>query len=67
MAKRTSSRPIRQARSDGRKSLLVYLRPDVIRRLKVAALDQNRPAYEITEEAVSAWLSARDRRAGRKE
>jgi hypothetical protein len=44
-----------------RRALLVYLRPDVIRRLKVAALDEGRPAYELTEEAVSEWLAARQR------
>jgi hypothetical protein len=57
MAKRTSSRTAVRTRPDGRKSLYVYLRPDVIKRLKVAALDQGRTAYEITEEAISAWLS----------
>ena len=46
-------------RTDGRRSLLVYLRPDVIKELKKAALDEDRTAYEITEEAVSEWLAAR--------
>jgi hypothetical protein len=48
-----------RARADGRKSLLVYLRPDIIKELKKAALDEDRTAYEITEEAISAWLAAR--------
>jgi hypothetical protein len=43
-------------RADGRKSLLVYLDPAVIKQLKKAALDEDRPAYEITEEAVRDWL-----------
>jgi hypothetical protein len=43
-------------RADGRKSLLVYLEPGVIREVKKAALDQDRPVYEIAEEALSAWL-----------
>jgi hypothetical protein len=38
---------------------LVYLRPDIIKELKKAALDEDKTAYEITEEAVSAWLAAR--------
>jgi hypothetical protein len=38
---------------------LVYLHPDVIKELKKAALDEDRTAYDITEEAVSAWLAAR--------
>jgi hypothetical protein len=57
MAK-TPKSPTR-TRADGRKSLLVYLHPDVIKELKKAALDEERTAYEITEEAVSAWLAAR--------
>jgi hypothetical protein len=57
MAKKPKS-PAR-SRPDGRKSLLVYLDPDVIKELKKAALDEDRTAYEITEEAVSAWLAAR--------
>jgi hypothetical protein len=42
----------------------VYLPPDLIKRLKVAALDEDRPAYELTEEAVSEWLAGRNK--GRK-
>jgi hypothetical protein len=57
MAKKPKS-PTR-TRADGRKSLLVYLHPDVIKELKKAALDEDRTAYEITEEAVSAWLGMR--------
>ena len=55
-----------RTRADGRKALLVYLRPDVIKRLKVAALDENRPAYELTEEAVSEWLTTREKGRKRK-
>jgi hypothetical protein len=47
-----------RARADGRKSLLVYLHPDIIKELKKAALDEERTAYEITEEAISAWLAS---------
>lgn len=45
-----------RARADGRRSLLVYLDPNVIKQLKKAALDEDRTAYEITEEAVRDWL-----------
>jgi hypothetical protein len=55
-----------RSRSDGRKALLVHLHPDVIKRLKVAALDENRPAYELTEEAVSEWLAGRGKESKRK-
>lgn len=44
-------------RPDGRKQLLVYLDPNVIKEVKKAAVDQDRPVYEIAEEALSAWLA----------
>jgi hypothetical protein len=59
MAKAPRSQSPARTRADGRKSLLVYLHPDVIKELKKAALDEDRTAYEITEEAVSAWLATR--------
>jgi hypothetical protein len=45
-----------RTRPDGRRPLLVYLDPRVIKQLKKAALDEDRTAYEITEEAVREWL-----------
>jgi anti-anti-sigma regulatory factor len=56
---KTGSNSTARARSDGRKSLLVYLHPEVIKDLKKAALDEEKTAYEITEEAVSVWLANR--------
>jgi hypothetical protein len=38
---------------------LVYLNPETIKELKKAALDDERNAYEIAEEAIQQWLSAR--------
>jgi hypothetical protein len=55
-----------RVRADGRRSLLVYLRQEVIKKLKIAALDEDRPAYEIAEEAVSEWLAAREQGRRRK-
>jgi len=52
-----------RTRADGRRALLVYLNQNVIKRLKKAALDEDRPAYEITEEAVSMWLTSRSARS----
>ena len=46
-----------RTRPDGRRPLLVYLDKDVIKQLKKAALDQDRTAYEITEESVREWLA----------
>ena len=59
MARVARSTTPTRARADGRKSLLVYLRPDIIKELKKTALDEDRTAYEITEEAISAWLASR--------
>jgi hypothetical protein len=59
----TKAKPNR-SRADGRRSLLVYLDPKVIKQLKKTALDHERPAYEITEEAVREWLASH--RAGPK-
>ncbi len=53
-------------RPDGRKALLVYLLPDVIKRLKIAALDEGRHAYELTEKAVSEWLDRHEKAAKRR-
>jgi hypothetical protein len=64
--KRTELRTTVRTRADGRRALLVYLRPDVIKRLKIAALDEDRPAYELTEEAVCEWMAARQKGRKRK-
>ena len=50
-------------REDGRKQLLVYLPPELIKDLKKAGLDDERNAYEIVEEALRAWLGHRGQRA----
>lgn len=54
----------RSARSDGRKTLLVYLDSQLIKDLKKVALDEERNAYEIVEEAVGEWLARRARKNG---
>lgn len=51
-----------RARADGRKSLLVYLDPEVIKQLKKAALDHDRNAYEIAEDALREWLAENKKR-----
>ncbi|HBR26212.1 MAG TPA: hypothetical protein DD732_04115 [Rhizobiales bacterium] len=62
MAKKPASKATAPARADGRRPLLVYIRPDIIKRLKMAAPDEGRPAYEIAEEAVRECLATRERR-----
>ena len=46
-------------RKDGRRSLLFYMRPEVIKLLKKSAIDLDRTAYSIVEEAVEGWISQR--------
>jgi hypothetical protein len=51
-----------RVRSDGRRQFLIYLQPEIILELKRAALDQDRPAYEVAEEAIREWLRTRRKR-----
>jgi hypothetical protein len=43
-------------RKDGRRQVLLYMKPEVAKALKKAALDEERNAYEIAEEAVVEYL-----------
>ncbi len=54
-----SKPPPSRKREDGRRQLLVYLPPDLIKELKRAALDAERNVYDIVEEASREWLSRR--------
>lgn len=56
---KTDKRATSSARPDGRRPLLVYMQPEVIKDLKKAGLDEDRNAYEIVEEAVLEWLDGR--------
>ncbi len=58
MAARLSSTSTRKRR-DGRKSLLVYMDEALIKELKKAAVDDDRNAYDIVEEATRNWLATR--------
>ncbi|WP_400768733.1 hypothetical protein [Methylosinus sporium] len=55
-------KPAGRVREDGRRSLLVYLDPDLIKNLKKAALDDERHVYEMVEEAVSDYLAWRGKK-----
>jgi hypothetical protein len=61
-SKATSSAALRE-RSDGRRQLLIYLDAELIKELKKTALDEERAAYELAEEAIRAWLKKRRARA----
>ena len=52
-------------RTDGRRTLLVYLDPAVIKELKKAALDDDANTYEIVEEAARQWLARRGKKKER--
>lgn len=58
MAEKSRARQI-----DGRKQLLVYLRPEMIKELKTAALIDDRHAYELVEEAIQRYLDQRSERS----
>lgn len=60
--RKPDSKTAARTRADSRRPLLVYLDQEVIKQLKKAALDQERTAYEITEEAVREWLATHRKR-----
>ncbi|WP_271557604.1 hypothetical protein [Bradyrhizobium sp. CCBAU 45394] len=47
-----------RARADKRSQLLIYMHPNIIRRLKLAALAMEQPAYELAERAIDEWLKS---------
>jgi hypothetical protein len=55
-----------KSRADGRKALLLYMTPSIIRELKLASLDDGRHAYELAEEAIQQWLQARTKGAAKR-
>lgn len=46
----------RRATSDGREPLVVYMLPDSIKALKIAAVEQDTTASAIVTAAVESWL-----------
>lgn len=52
-----------RARTDGRRTLLVYMDAALIKELKKAALDDDTNSYEIVEEATREWLARRSKKA----
>lgn len=51
---------MKKPRDDNRKALLVYLDPDLIRRLKRRAFDEDRHTYLLVEELLARSLDASD-------
>ena len=56
---KTSSK--RRATKDGREQMLVYLFPEGIKELKLAAVEGNRTVSSIVGEAVNEWLQRNGR------
>lgn len=48
----------KRRRKDGRNPFLAYLEPEVIRSLKISAMDRGIPAYRIVEDALKDWLKS---------
>ena len=51
----------RRSTSDGREPLVVYLRPEAIRALKIAALEHDTTVSAILADQADAWLRANGR------
>jgi hypothetical protein len=53
----------RRATSDGREPLVIYLRPESIKALKMAALERDSTASAIMVDALEMWFRANGRRS----
>lgn len=56
MRKPKKAASVARKRPDKRSQLLIYMKPDLIRQLKLAALATNQTAYEAAEKAIEEWL-----------
>lgn len=62
---RKSNRIVRGRAADDRRQFLVEISSDVIKAIKQAGIEDDRPAWEIMEEAAKDWLQNRkSKRAG---
>jgi hypothetical protein len=62
VAKVEKEAPTARKRRDGRRQILLYMLPETVKDLKRAALDEEKPAYLLVEEATIDWLKKRKRR-----
>lgn len=51
------TQPESKRRTDGRRQLLLYMAPDLIRTLKRKALDEDRPVYLLVEQMLTEKLA----------
>jgi hypothetical protein len=61
-----SVKPVPRQRADGRRQLLIYLAPEVIKDVKKIAVDDDTTASSITEEALRDWLERRVKKLTRR-
>ena len=52
-----------RSRADGRRQLLVYLSPEIIKEVKKVAVDDDTTASAIADEALRGWLKRREGKA----
>jgi hypothetical protein len=52
-------KPLTPPRDDKRRPTTTYMEPDLLKSLKLAAIEDGTTAYEMIEEAVRALLKAR--------
>jgi len=57
----------RRVRTDGRRTLMLYMDTALIKDLKKVALDDDRNVYEIVEDATRDWLARRGKKTPAKE
>ena len=57
----TGSGRKRRSTRDGRQPLVIYLRPEAIKALKIAALERDTTASAIMADILDAWLDSRQR------
>ncbi|KKC34967.1 hypothetical protein [Devosia psychrophila] len=57
MSANLDEQPKIRKRKDGRRQVLVQLRPDTIEQLRAAAAAEDRYVYEIIEELVTDYLA----------
>lgn len=60
--KQAGPKPIR-VRKDGRRQMLVYLDPALIKTLKKTAVDRDVNLYDIVDEAAREWLLRHNKKA----
>lgn len=59
MTKKSAAKKGDRGRPDGRLQVLLYMKEPLIKGLKSLALEEDKSAYELAEEAIEALLKSR--------